>query len=228
MSGLEVNGYTVYHGFPNDALQPGDLLLTWNRIGAGDSWAKRFTKRHLPVIVIENSTWGNDFLGGRWYHLARTYHNTADRFPYGGPERFDEMAIAAGYEFGEWRTEGETVILPQRGIGSDPVKMPASFLRKVQKKHPGRVRRHPGQKTATPLEIDLANAGRVVTWGSGAAIKALAMGIPVTSYMPNWIGEQDNTQSGRLSMFRRLAWAQWTIEEIAEGVPFSRLIGFPA
>jgi hypothetical protein len=64
----------------------------------------------------------------------------------------------------------------------------------------------------------------VVTWGSGAAIKALQWGIPVVSEMPDWIGEQDNTDAGRLEMFRRLAWAQWTMEEIAHGEPFARLL----
>jgi hypothetical protein len=42
--------------------------------------------------------------------------------------------------------------------------------------------------------------------------------------MPNWIGAQDNTDHGRLSMFRRLAWAQWRIEEIANGDPFAWLL----
>ena len=67
-------------------------------------------------------------------------------------------------------------------------------------------------------------SGKVVTWGSGAAIKALQMGIRVHSDMPHWIGEQDNTTEGRLAMFRRLAWAQWTLEEIASGLPFERLL----
>ena len=49
-------------------------------------------------------------------------------------------------------------------------------------------------------------------------------GIRVESHMPNWIGEQDNTDEGRVAMFRRLAWAQWTLEEIESGEPFQRLI----
>ena len=71
---------------------------------------------------------------------------------------------------------------------------------------------------------DLARCGRVVTWGSGAAIKALLWGIPVVSEMPDWIGEQNNTDEGRLAMLRRLAWAQWTMDEISEGVPFRCLL----
>jgi len=63
-----------------------------------------------------------------------------------------------------------------------------------------------------------------VTWGSGAAVKALTWGIHVESHMPNWIGEQDNTDAGRLEMFRRLAWAQWTLDEIEDGTAFRHLL----
>jgi hypothetical protein len=64
----------------------------------------------------------------------------------------------------------------------------------------------------------------VITWGSGAAVRALLRGIPVESHMPNWIAAQDNTDAGRLAMFRRLAWANWRLSEIADGVPFRRLL----
>ena len=98
--------------------------------------------------------------------------------------------------------------------------MPSDWPR-VQR---GRLRPHPGKLLGKPLEDDLAGAGKVVTWGSGAAVKALLMGIPVESHMPRWVAEQDNTEAGRLAMFRRLAWAQWTIDEIASGEPFRRLL----
>ena len=102
--------------------------------------------------------------------------------------------------------------------------MPHDWPERVRKAAGGRVRSHPGTKVCVPLEDDLANAKQVVTWGSGAAIKALLWGIPVQSDMPGWIGEQDNTDGGRLAMFRRLAWAQWTLAEIASGEPFRRLL----
>ena len=102
--------------------------------------------------------------------------------------------------------------------------MPGGWQIKALKKHGGRIRKHPGTRACTPLEHDLRKCGRVITWGSGAAIKAMMWGIPVISDMPNWIGEQDNTDAGRLAMFRRLAWAQWTLDEIASGEPFDRLL----
>jgi hypothetical protein len=218
--GLERLGFEVIPGSTTTPAD-GDVLVTWNRIGSGQASAQAFEARGLPVLVAENAAWGNDFGGGRWYSLARSYHNTAGCFPLGGPERWD----ALGVEPAPWRAGGEeVVILAQRSIGSPPVAMPRDWPERALLATGGRIRRHPGTKPCTPLEADLARAREVVTWGSGAAIKALLWGIPVRSAMPNWIGEQDNTDAGRLAMFRRLAWAQWTLAEIASGDPFERLL----
>ena len=215
VSGLRRLGYEVEH----DLTQcPGerDVLISWNRIGAGDQAAKVFEARGLPVIVAENAAWGNDFAGRRWYSLARGMHNTAGMFPIGDSERFDGI----GVELQPWRQGGERVVLPQRGIGPAGVAMPRDWAAQQT----GRVRRHPGTQPSIPLEQDLAAAGAVVTWGSGAAIKALMWGIKVESHMPNWIGAQDNTEAGRLAMFRRLAWAQAEMHEIENGTAFERLL----
>lgn len=211
-AGLRRLGYEIRQGFTQYP-EPDDLLVTWNRIGSADYAAKRFSK----VIVAENAAWGNDYLGRQWYSLARNYHNTAGCVPYGGPERWDRL----GQSPQPFRTSGETVILPQRGIGSPPTVMPPGWARDAWAKYGGRIRQHPGRNSAKPLNLDLLDAGRVVTWGSGAAIKALLWGIPVVSEMPNWIGEQDNTEPGRLEMLRRLAWAQWELSEVESGEAFA-------
>jgi hypothetical protein len=210
--GLERLGYTVKIGLPAG----GDLLVTWNRIGHADTVAKNFGS----VFVAENSAWGNGFLGGQWLSLARDRHNTSGMFPIGGSDRWDCL----GVDLGPWRTEGETVLLPQRGIGSPPTAMPRHWPQDAQARHGGRIRPHPGQGMFKPLREDLSSCGRVITWGSGAAIQALMLGIPVVSEMPDWIGEQDNTDSGRLEMFRRLAWAQWRHDEIRSGEAIARLL----
>lgn len=216
-AGLQRLGYHVEIGTTQE---PGadDILVTWNRIHDGQTAAQAFEARALPVLVAENATWSNGFLGGAWYHIARNWHNTAGRFPVGGHVRWDALNVPLM----PWRTYGETVILPQRGIGAAPVAMPVNWPRSVA--HLGRTRPHPGQRTAVSLRDDLASAGRVLTWGSGAAVQALMWGIPVESQMPGWIGEQDNTDEGRLRMLRRLAWAQWRLSEIESGETFARLL----
>lgn len=194
--------------------------MSWNRIGAGDQAARLFEARGLPVLVAENASWGNGFAGRKWLTLADCFHNTAGMFPAGGPERWD----ALGIDLSPWRTEGETVLLPQRGIGPKETAMPRDWLEGALRRFPGRVRRHPGKNPAKPLADDLARCGRVVTWGSGAAVQALMMGIPVVSDMPGWIAQQDNTEDGRLAMFQKLAWAQWESHEIENASAFAHVL----
>lgn len=213
--GLKRHGYEVVHGTTGG---PGarDIFVTWNRINMGDTAARAFEAAGRPVLVAENAAWGNDFAGGNWLSLARRFHNTAGMFPIGDAERWDSL----GVELQPWRAAGETVILPQRGIGCKEVAMPRGWPYGKS----GRVRLHPGRREVITLEQDLAQAGRVITWGSGAAVKALMCGILVESHMPNWIAEQDNTNAGRLAMFRRLAWAQWRPAEIESGEAFEWLL----
>ena len=118
-SGLERLGYTVVEG---TTTRPGDrdILCTWNRVQEGRAAALAFESRGRPVLVTENATVGNNFVGKRWYTLARSAHNTAGMFPIGGPERWDSL----GVELEPWRSGGETVILPQRGIGPPGIAMP--------------------------------------------------------------------------------------------------------
>jgi hypothetical protein len=211
-AGFRRHGYEVNVGVP---MQPrdGDVLCTWNRINVGNDAALRFEALGLPVLVAENAAWGNDFAGERWLTVARNRHNAAGRFPVGGPERWDALGVGLA----PWRAEGETVVLAQRGIGAAPTAMPSGWPADAHRRHGGRVRAHPGRHQAKPLAADLARCGRVVTWGSGAAVSALMWGIPVVSEMPGWIGAQDNTDAGRLAMFRQMAWAQWRVGEIESG-----------
>lgn len=217
--GLQRHGYAVEIGLPKN---PGDkdIFVTWNRIGTANLIAQQFQDSGRRVLVTENAAWGNSFAGDNWYTLARNYHNTAGCFPVGGADRWDSLAV----DLPPLLADGETVILPQRGIGAVPVAMPFRWPEQALAKYGGRIRRHPGGRSGISLEEDLQNAGRVITWGSGAAVKALLMGIPVTSEMPGWIGEQDNTIDGRLDMFRRLAWAQWRWAEIETGEAFGWLL----
>lgn len=198
-----------------------DVLVIWNRYGANERLADQVEARGGRVLVAENAAWGNDFVGGRWYSLALGVNNTAGRFRVGDSHRWDSIGVGLA----PWRrTAGEIVILPQRGIGPRGVAMPSGWPEAVKRETGGRIRPHPGKYDSTPLRDDLALARQVVTWGSGAAIKALLWGIPVRSDMPGWVGEQDNTDGGRLAMFRRLAWGQWRVTEISCGDAFRWLL----
>lgn len=223
--GLERIGFRCHIGIER-AFTPGpqDIFVSWNRIHEADAIARRFQAIGGAVLITENASWGNDFAGRRWYTLARDYHNLAGKYPIGGPERFD----ALGVELAPYRQPSdqyhETVLLPSRGIGPPAIRMPLDWERRARKQTGGRIRKHPGTLPAISLEEDLRSAIEVITWGSGAAIKASALGVRVFHALKGWIGAHDNTEHDRLAMFRDLAWAQWTLEEIASGEPFVRLL----
>lgn len=216
--GLQHIGYNIREDGLNAIPRTGDIFVTWNRIGKADQIASMFQSHGLPVVVSENASWGNEFTVKQWYTLALNYHNTSGCFNIGGNERWDNLNV----DLKAFKDDAGIIILPQRGIGSNPTVMTPGWAIKAQAKHGGTIRNHPGRnKMAVQLEQELTNYGTAITWGSGAAIKALMLGLSVKSDMPNWIGEQDNTEQGRLDMFRRLSWAQWTLEEISRGIAFA-------
>lgn len=233
LAGLQRLGFRVQRGVPTAPIA-NDLLVTWNRYGPSHRAAQLFEQRGLPVIVVENGYLGVELAstpGRRWYAMALGHHNGAGRWPVGDGARWRQLHV----ELRAWRTGGDEIVaLPQRGIGPPGVAMPVQWVRTAAKI--GRVRQHPGQRESVPLERDLARARAVVTWGSGAALKALAWGIPAFYALPTWIGAPAarplarmdlgpvRDDAARLAMFERLASAQANLEEIATGDAISRLL----
>jgi hypothetical protein len=238
-AGLEALGYTVIHGLTY-APRPHDLLVIWNRYRENATAADRFEQSNNRVVVAENGYLGNDFAQDRWYALACNQHNGAGTFRVGEGARWDSL----GVELAPWRADGkEVVILPQRGIGPPGVAMPLDWperTRDALRAHgiKCRIRPHPGVRQCTPLQDDLANASAVATWGSGAAIKALAWGIPVYADFRYWIAAPAalsvtelvrghpplRCDHARLAVFRRMAWAMWRMKEIETGQAFRWLL----
>jgi len=170
------------------------------------------------------------------YALARSQHNGAGTWPEGPAARWE----ALGVDLKPWRTDGRHIlVLPQRGIGPAGVAMPRGWPEAVTRrlrsmtKRPVQLRKHPGP-IAVALEPDLRDCWAAVTWGSGAAIKAIIAGVPVFHDMPGWIGAPAAARleagleqpflGDRLPMLRRLVWAEWTTDELATGEPFARLL----
>lgn len=232
-SGLRRLGFSV-SGQPAQAPGRRDVLVLWNRPRHQESIARNYEKRGGTVLVVENG-----YLGRSYFAMARSQHNGAGRWREGGPERWDAMKIGLD----DWRTDGSfVVVLPQRGIGAKGVAMPKEWTRSVAARlsrmteRVVRIRPHPGSSKIEPYE-DLRGAWAAVTWGSGAGIKALVAGIPVFHALPEWIGapaarKLDAVESletpflgDRLPMFRRLAWAQFSPDEIESGWTFEWLLG---
>lgn len=239
--GLRALGFDVVTGKAPEP-RPGDALVIWNRrAGQGHEIARQYEAAGAAVIVAENAYIGALPTDCRLYALALNHHNGAGRWHVGGEDRWSRL----GVEVKPWRREGDHIlVLPQRGIGEPGVAMPQGWPDSMRRylptrtRRPVRVRVHPGNlKThhVPGLYDDLRGAHAVVTWGSGAAIKAICAGIPVFHELPRWIGApaarplmggslEEPWTGGRQPMLHRLAWAQWTVEEIASGEPFRHLL----
>ena len=222
-----------------------DLLIIWNRMGTGGQLAKLFEKRNAAVIVAENS-YLNIRGAKKSFALALNYHNGAGSWPTGDHSRFGMLDI----EVKPWKTTGKYItMLPQRGIGTLGVAMPKDWTSRTSKKieaqkhtRPIFVRKHPGsmkKHAIVPLEKDLARAWTTVTWGSGAAIKAVIEGVPTFYDFAKWIAgpaacfgshrlkdvtDPISLMGNREQMLERLSWAQWSGDEVLTSEPIQRLL----
>lgn len=209
-----------------------DWLITWNLYGQNGKVARRYEN----VLVTENGyIWSGP---EQTYALAKGEHNGAGWWP-NGSGRFEKL----GVELKPWRTDGDHILIcPNRGISSDAMYQPSNWDRMVAESlahvgRPVRIRPHPGNWKVNPpkkpLEKDLENAWCVVIWSSAAGVRSLAHGIPVIACAPYWICKPatgDLSQIAnppmpdRLPVFERMAWAQWSLDEIRTGEALSHYL----
>ena len=203
-----------------------DLLLLWNRLPTRNKDAEIYEKAGAKVVIAENGWIGKDT-----YAICLNHHNGAGYWRVKNESRWPSFGI----EVKPWRTKGEHIlVVPQRGIGVPPVAMPRDWTPKVLERLSAVtsrpiVVRYP-EFRIHPIEPEFRDAWAVVTWASGAGIKAIASGIPVFYEMPKWIGglaarmgidDLENPYLGeRDTMFHALSWAMWRPEEIERGDPF--------
>ena len=234
--GLARVGYQIVPR-PLERPAPGDVLVIWNRRASDQRDAKRYEAAGASVIVAENA-----YLGPprpKHFALALSHHNGAGAWRIGPEGRWGGYGI----ELQPWRQDGDHIlVLPQRGIGEGGVAMPPGWTGAAlaslasRTKRPVRLRRHPGKESVEPYD-DLRGAWAAVTWGSGAGIKALAAGVPVFHSLDAWIGAKAALRfesadlerpkmddEARRAIFERLAWAQWSLDEVQSGEAFAWLM----
>lgn len=242
ISGMRNIGMTVLYADIADPV-PGDVLVIWNRYGQYHQAANRWEKARAKVIIAENGYYGKDAGGLQRYALALHGHNGSGTWHIGGPERLDELGI----KIQPWRTGGKHILVcGQRGIGSPTMASPPNWhvnvAQKLAKlsKRPIKIRAHPGTHAPrTHLSDDLSDAWACVIWSSACGVAALIAGIPVIYQAPYWICSGaadrkleciDKIDDGawmlktREQALQRMAWAQWTLDEITSGEPFRLLM----
>lgn len=244
-TGLHRLGYEIA-GHPREPAREGDVLLIWNRYGASESMARQFERHGGRVICAENGILGRDRHDGHWYSIAiGTPAVGGGRLPT-APDGEDRTQTI-GAKFGELRRGGtEVIVLEQRGIGPPGIASPTGWTETTRRaaasvsRLPVRVRAHPGERPCVPVREDIAHAAAVITWGSGSAILALEIGIPVFYCCPTWIAREAATlwvgregqleapkldEVARAQVFRKIGRATWRTDELETGEPFARLLG---
>lgn len=220
---------------------PADVLCVWNRSGPMEAAAGAWEARGGTVLVAENGYAGKDKEDRQFYALAKHGHNGSGNWVTGDGSRW----AALGIELQPWRKDGKHILVPaQRGIGSKTMASPHGWHGKVSgklrasQKRPVVVRPHPmGKKPATPLSQDLHGAWVTFIWGSAAGVHSLIAGVPVVYDAPHFICEDCCTRgmatienpmmddAKRLAAMWDMAWAQWSVDELASGLPFDLLKG---
>lgn len=242
VAGLRAIGLRVELKRPKQ-VEPGDVLVVWNRYGENHQLASSVERQGGIVIVAENGYLGLDPAGVQMYALAVHGHNGSGWWP-AGSGRFERL----GVDVKPWRAAGEHLYLRgQRGIGSPEMASPANWhfrtaealkrrtaRRLIVRAHPGKPAVDPGQVAA--LVADLAGAHACLIWSSAAGVRALVEGIPVFYSAPHWICAGAARQGleqleapllddeARARSLERMAWAQWSVAEIATGEPFAQLL----
>lgn len=247
-SGLRAEGFHVEPRLPDKPPSAGDVMLIWNRYSSNELTADKWESQGGTVLVAENGYCGRDAAGHQLYALAIHGHNGSGTWPGRRGNRQDETETygarwrALGIPLGAARLGGEHILVcPNRHFGMKGLAMPTdwepSILKRLRQvtKRPIRVRPHPnGNPPATPLAADLENCHAVVIWASSAGVHALIAGVQVFCTSPWWILKSiasDRLQDidlhcihEREPAFERLAWAQWTVEEISLGIAFRHLL----
>jgi len=239
-AGLRSLGFAVEQR-PNGTPKPGDLLVLWNRYSRDEREARGYENAGADVLIVENAWLGPEVKPQTCFAICRNHHNGAGTWHVGNEPRPLDWPVKP------WRSNGKHVlILPQRGLGEEGVRMPRGWPQRAEAllhgvtNRPIKVRGHPGIRPHPPMDDDLKDCWAAVTWASGAALKAICAGIPVFYEFEHWIGgpaaefgiadgisDIENPYLGdRGWMLHRLSWAQWNVNEIAKGIPFRWLLKF--
>lgn len=244
-SGLQAAGYEVHQASPwTNPVRAGEVLVIWNRYDYTHQVASRFEKAGGIVLVAENGYLGVDRSDRRIYAIARHAHNGRGQWPRGDGERFARLGI----EPRPWRAQGGHILVaPNRSFGMPGGIMDHDWAAQIARalqartRRPVRVRMHPGNVAPQrPLAEDLRDCWAVVIWSSSVGVEALVAGVPVVCCAPWWICKpaaagpealQDIEQlpgavqqAARLPALQALAWAQWSVDEIADGTAFRHLL----
>lgn len=239
--GASVHRYDRSEDLPRPG--PSDILMLWNRRPEHEEAARRFEQCGAFVLVAENAYVSPDAAGREYMAISRGHHNGAGAWPEGDGERWGRMEVPLQ----PWRGHDPAIgidiqVCEQRSIGEEGMAMPTGWGSTTRRRLEGMVyrpvmirkppSRRPGQKSLGEM---LRSTRAVVVWTSNVATLALIYGVPAWYAGPHHIMapalmrdvgqlEQPIAEPDRNKAFQRMAWAQWTHDEIRSGEAFARLL----
>ena len=250
--GLRQAGFAIA-GAVSPRPSPHDVLVIWNRHGQNHVNALRYEAAGAAVIVAENG-YIDMADARKTFALALNHHNGAGMWPEGAQKRAPLLGVRPAPWRGNGQEGPILLLpqrgIGEPGVAMPldwEAQVRGRLRRAMIQTREIRTRWHPngrplGQAYSGPapkgtgptLEEELAGVGLCVTWASGAGIKALIIGVPVIFELASWVGGMGGSYGtgtlyeprlgNREAMLERLAWAQWSVDEVETGEPFRRLM----
>lgn len=194
-----------------------EAVVVFGLRGNGAAIADDYRKLNVPVVVVDFGYIDRvndepDELTGHW-QVSLDGLNKIPDFPC-PPDRFEALAVTIA-EIAE--RDGPIILCLQRiGDANHPFDTAAKLERFIDEQPHDELRAHPLDGEGEPLQAMLARAGQIVTWNSNVGHDALLAGVPVEALGPapyaNVMMEQ------RAEYFARVAYGQWTADEMRAGL----------
>jgi hypothetical protein len=219
--GLEVVGHRAVwrnpHYWRDGEAERFDLVVLSGLHAKHPDILRVYGAQGVPVLVLDAGYMRRDL--GYW-QASLGGLNRAPSFPCES-DRFDALGItiktAGGNPKGYRLIAGQLARDASHGLAADEYE---TWLHGQK----GRLRRHPLETVVPPLADDLAGAKCVHTYCSTAGLDALIAGVPATADAPEracW-GELSGAKlpsiAARRALCNRLAYGQWTLDEMEYGV----------
>lgn len=205
------------HFWRDDEAESFDLVVVLGLHGKNANILRVYTARGVPVVVLDLAYFRD--VQGYW-QVGVGGINRPPAFPCPG-DRFDALGLSVQPSGGD--PDGYILYAAQRP-GDRSHGLSFRRWRELLRQAPGKIRMHPKDvPQETTLAEDLAGARMLKTLCSTSGIEALLAGIPAVADLPEraaWGELSDETLpsvEARTELFRRLAYGQWTMDEMRDG-----------
>lgn len=210
-----------------------DLVVSYG-MRAGRRVRDAYRAAGVPVVVVDWGYMARVNVKGEYEsgHFQVGLERLNSVPPFACPaDRFDVLGIEIAAKGGD--PDGYVLVcgqVPQDTAHGMSVEDYVAWLRETVSQYPEAVYRPhprggvhlPGIESHTgPLSEALAGARLVVTWNSNVGHDALLAGVPVVAHGPaayaELVGETLPSVDARREYFHRVAYGQWTLDEMRSG-----------